>query len=207
MSQDRSEKQKVASAKSGAATPPSAILRYAKRRSASTPPAEGDVAPETALDVAAPTSGASAPVHEEVAYEATRPSAPAVERRVAPGPPPGSGTLEPARAVGSASPAPGAPPPSGSPAPSAAAPPRPEPPRATVVSENDALELPGYHVIKMFGQGGMGEVFLADRVSSTGVSVRCVVKTIREGVGDRDQFRSLFLDEARTVSHLSLIHI
>lgn len=54
----------------------------------------------------------------------------------------------------------------------------------------------------MFGQGGMGEVFLAERLSTTGVNVRCVVKTIREGVGDREQFRSLFLDEARTVSHL-----
>lgn len=54
----------------------------------------------------------------------------------------------------------------------------------------------------MFGQGGMGEVFLAERLSSTGVKLKCVVKTIREGVGDREQFQSLFLDEARVVSHL-----
>lgn len=64
------------------------------------------------------------------------------------------------------------------------------------------LELPGYRIVKFFGKGGMGEVFLADRLSTTGVTVRCVVKTIREGVGDRAQFESLFLDEARIVSHL-----
>lgn len=64
------------------------------------------------------------------------------------------------------------------------------------------LELPGYRIVRFFGQGGMGEVFLADRLSSTGVTVRCVVKTIREGVGDREQFENLFLDEARIVSHL-----
>ncbi|MCB9519518.1 MAG: serine/threonine protein kinase [Myxococcales bacterium] len=64
------------------------------------------------------------------------------------------------------------------------------------------FDLPGYRVIRIFGQGGMGEVFLADRLSSTGVHVRCVVKTIREGVGDRSQFENLFLDEARIISHL-----
>ncbi len=64
------------------------------------------------------------------------------------------------------------------------------------------FELPGYHIVRFFGKGGMGEVFLADRLSSTGVTVRCVVKTIREGVGDREQFENLFLDEARIVSHL-----
>ncbi|MFT4702444.1 MAG: serine/threonine protein kinase [Bradymonadia bacterium] len=48
----------------------------------------------------------------------------------------------------------------------------------------------------------MGEVFLADRLSSTGVTVRCVVKTIKQGVGRAEQFESLFLDEARLISHL-----
>ena len=69
-------------------------------------------------------------------------------------------------------------------------------------STSQAFELPGYEVIRFFGQGGMGEVFLADRLSDTGVNVRCVVKTIREGMGDRSQFENLFLDEARIVSQL-----
>ena len=80
------------------------------------------------------------------------------------------------------------------------------PPAVAPTDENPPLhlgfQLPGYRVLRMFGQGGMGEVFLAERLSSTGVTVKCVVKTIREGVGDRDQFRSMFLDEARVVSHL-----
>ncbi len=64
------------------------------------------------------------------------------------------------------------------------------------------VELPGYRIVNMIGKGGMGEVFLADKLSTTGVTVRCVVKTIREGVGDRQQFIDLFMDEARIVSHL-----
>ena len=64
------------------------------------------------------------------------------------------------------------------------------------------LVLPGYEVIRFFGKGGMGEVFLADRLSSTGVRVRCVVKTIKEGLGNQAQFEDLFLDEARIISEL-----
>lgn len=66
----------------------------------------------------------------------------------------------------------------------------------------DRLELPGYEVLRFFGKGGMGEVFLADRLSTTGVTVRCVVKTIRQGIGNQAQFENLFLDEARIVSLL-----
>ena len=48
----------------------------------------------------------------------------------------------------------------------------------------------------------MGEVFLADRLSTTGVRVRCVVKTIKEGLGNQAQFEDLFLDEARIIAEL-----
>ena len=64
------------------------------------------------------------------------------------------------------------------------------------------LTLPGYEVIRFFGKGGMGEVFLADRLSSTGVRVRCVVKTIKEGLENQAQFEDLFLDEARIIAEL-----
>lgn len=64
------------------------------------------------------------------------------------------------------------------------------------------LDLPGYRVIRVFGKGGMGEVFLADRLSTTGVNVRCVVKTIKRGLGNREQFEGLFLDEARIIAEL-----
>ena len=73
---------------------------------------------------------------------------------------------------------------------------------STAATDASEFELPGYHIIKFFGRGGMGEVFLADRISSAGVNVRCVVKTIRQGVGNREAFENLFLDEARIVSLL-----
>lgn len=79
---------------------------------------------------------------------------------------------------------------------------RPSTTAASSEAEAAGLELPGYRIIKFFGKGGMGEVFLADRISDTGVSVRCVVKTVRQGVGNREQFQNMFLDEARIVSHL-----
>jgi serine/threonine-protein kinase len=68
--------------------------------------------------------------------------------------------------------------------------------------ETSDLELPGYRVIRFFGKGGMGEVFLADRLSTTGVSVRCVVKTVKRGLANQEQFEGLFLDEARIISEL-----
>lgn len=83
-------------------------------------------------------------------------------------------------------------------APSPAPPPREFPSEAA----GSDLSLPGYRVIRFFGKGGMGEVFLADRLSTTGVNVRCVVKTIKRGLGNREQFEGLFLDEARIIAEL-----
>lgn len=64
------------------------------------------------------------------------------------------------------------------------------------------LQLPGYRMLKVLGKGGMGEVCLAERISSAGVPVKCVVKTILPHATRDQQYRELFLDEARLVSHL-----
>ncbi|MEO1271958.1 MAG: hypothetical protein AAFX99_28005, partial [Myxococcota bacterium] len=44
-------------------------------------------------------------------------------------------------------------------------------------SDGGEFSVPGYNLVKVLGRGGMGEVFLASRLSSAGVPVPCVVKT------------------------------
>jgi len=64
------------------------------------------------------------------------------------------------------------------------------------------FNLPGYTVLRTLGKGGMGEVFLAERTSDVGVSVRCVVKTILPASSDDPLLRQLFMDEVRLVAGL-----
>lgn len=69
-------------------------------------------------------------------------------------------------------------------------------------SASGSWDMIGYNMVKRLGQGGMGEVYLAERAGTAGVPVRCVVKTILPSAGQNQQFRELFLDEARIVSQL-----
>jgi serine/threonine-protein kinase len=77
--------------------------------------------------------------------------------------------------------------------------------RASVIAQPPARQefsIPGYHILKLLGRGGMGEVYLAERLSDVGVAVPCVVKTILSGSDTDPTMRQLFLDEVRLVAAL-----
>lgn len=67
---------------------------------------------------------------------------------------------------------------------------------------NQELILPNYQIIKLLGRGGMGEVYLANRLNSTGINVKCVLKTILKEEARDPELRKMFLDEARVISLL-----
>ncbi len=65
------------------------------------------------------------------------------------------------------------------------------------------LQIPGYRIRRPLGHGGMGEVYLAERLGSAGVAVSCVIKTILPGQDQQERFKARFLNEARIVAGLS----
>lgn len=70
-------------------------------------------------------------------------------------------------------------------------------------SPQGGFVIPGYEMRKLLGRGGMGEVFLADRVNAAGVHVPCAVKTLLRQIGRKDiDFAQMLLDEARLCTHL-----
>jgi eukaryotic-like serine/threonine-protein kinase len=76
----------------------------------------------------------------------------------------------------------------------------------TTVAGETGDELPrpfgSYTLLAPLGRGGMGEVFLAVREGFAGIGRRCVVKTLRPGFGDDQEYVARFLDEARVVVQL-----
>jgi eukaryotic-like serine/threonine-protein kinase len=74
-----------------------------------------------------------------------------------------------------------------------------------VTAEQDE-ELPRqfgeYTLLALLGRGGMGDVYLATKSGIQGIARRCVVKTLRAGFGQDQEYVRRFLDEARVVVQL-----
>lgn len=82
------------------------------------------------------------------------------------------------------------------------APPRSEPGAAPPEPFSSKPDIPGYTVLDPIGYGGMAEVWLADKIGSAGVTVRCVLKTILPEHLESGRYVERFLDEARIVAQL-----
>jgi serine/threonine-protein kinase len=67
-----------------------------------------------------------------------------------------------------------------------------------------------FRVIKLVAQGGMAEVYRAEQEMSAGIYRPAALKVIRPEYAESDDFREMFLDEARTactLSHPNIVHI
>lgn len=67
-----------------------------------------------------------------------------------------------------------------------------------------------YTIQRLLAQGGMAEVYRADQELTSGISRQVAVKVIRPEYSESQDFREMFLDEARTactLSHPNIVHI
>ncbi|MEW5743711.1 MAG: serine/threonine-protein kinase [Myxococcota bacterium] len=67
-----------------------------------------------------------------------------------------------------------------------------------------------YTIQRLLAQGGMAEVYRADQELTSGISRQVAVKLIRPEYSESQDFREMFLDEARTactLSHPNIVHI
>jgi serine/threonine protein kinase len=64
-----------------------------------------------------------------------------------------------------------------------------------------------YSLLGVLGSGGMATVYLAVADGPEGFRKLCVVKTMKEEVAADDDFRAMFLDEARLAARLNHPHI
>jgi eukaryotic-like serine/threonine-protein kinase len=67
-----------------------------------------------------------------------------------------------------------------------------------------------YTIVRLIAQGGMAEVYRADQELTSGITRPVAVKVIRPEYSESDDFRQMFLDEARTactLSHPNIAHI
>jgi serine/threonine protein kinase len=72
-----------------------------------------------------------------------------------------------------------------------------------VVQASLAWTLGKYTVVGSLGRGGMADVFLAMADGPVGFRKLCVLKTTKESLIDDDEFREMFLDEARLAARLT----
>jgi serine/threonine protein kinase len=72
-----------------------------------------------------------------------------------------------------------------------------------VVQTSAAWPLGKYTVVGSLGRGGMADVFLAMADGPVGFRKLCVLKTTKESLIDDDEFREMFLDEARLAARLT----
>src|ERR1700735_862648 len=66
-----------------------------------------------------------------------------------------------------------------------------------------SLKLGKYQLLAVLGRGGMAEVFLALSRGAMGFDKLAVIKRLRPGLADDDNFRNMFLDEARLAARLN----
>ncbi|QRK10131.1 protein kinase [Archangium violaceum] len=67
-----------------------------------------------------------------------------------------------------------------------------------------------YRVIRLLAQGGMAEVYRAEQALAGGIVRPVALKVIRPEYSESEDFREMFLDEARTactLSHPNIVHI
>jgi eukaryotic-like serine/threonine-protein kinase len=67
-----------------------------------------------------------------------------------------------------------------------------------------------YRVIRLLAQGGMAEVYRAEQTLAGGIVRPVALKVIRPEFSESEDFREMFLDEARTactLSHPNIVHI
>src|SRR6476469_1319809 len=74
----------------------------------------------------------------------------------------------------------------------------------------DGVPFGNYRLQRRLARGGMAEVFLARPVGVEGVEPRVALKRILPHLSESEEFRTMFLDEARLaaqLSHPNIIHI
>lgn len=67
-----------------------------------------------------------------------------------------------------------------------------------------------YTIQRLLAQGGMAEVYRADQELTSGITRQVALKVIRPEYSESQDFREMFLDEARTactLSHPNIVHI
>ncbi|MDP2343997.1 MAG: serine/threonine-protein kinase [Deltaproteobacteria bacterium] len=70
-------------------------------------------------------------------------------------------------------------------------------------SATPSLELGGYRLLERIGHGGMAEVFLGERSGPGGFKKQVAIKRMLPALTDEEDFREMFLDEARLAARLS----
>jgi serine/threonine-protein kinase len=67
-----------------------------------------------------------------------------------------------------------------------------------------------YRLVRLIAQGGMAEVYRAEQVLAGDIARPVALKVIRPDLSESEEFREMFLDEARTasmLSHPNIVHI
>ncbi len=75
---------------------------------------------------------------------------------------------------------------------------------------SSTIRVGSYDVFAKLGGGGMGEIYLARQTGPADFLRPVVLKVIRENLADDDQYRRMFLDEARltaTIAHPNVVHV
>src|SRR5690242_14237951 len=61
-----------------------------------------------------------------------------------------------------------------------------------------------YQLVAEIGRGGMADVFLAVRRDASSLDEKVVIKQLRSDIAEDDDFRAMFMDEARLA--VQLVH-